>query len=100
MSKLLMPFDTMGFYMATAHLTLEQKGAYHLLLMALWDADGRLPNDPKILARILRIDIRKWRFISAEVLPFFVVDGEHLTHKWITKELALRKRARSAWRAG
>lgn len=69
----------------TRHLTTEQHGAYLLLLMTMWRADGRLPNDAKKLARIAGCTPSRWSKISADVMEFFDVEaGEvmsrHLRH--------------------
>jgi len=90
-----MPWYAADHRQDTPHLSLEQDGAYRRMIDAMWNAGGRLPNDPQKLARILRVDIRKWKFLSAAVLPFFEVDGDELTHKRVTAELAKAK-ARSA----
>lgn len=62
----------------TRHLTAEQHGAYLLLLMAAWNAGGRLPNDPRKLARLAASTPSRWSKISADVLEFFEVEGDTL----------------------
>ncbi|HYC66661.1 YdaU family protein [Brevundimonas sp.] len=84
----------------TRHLTTEQHGAYLLLLMAMWRADGRLPNDPKKLARIVCCTPSRWAKIGGDVLEFFDVDGDDLTNARLGLELEIAqeksiKRARS-----
>lgn len=76
----------------TLLLSTEHIGAYLLLLIALWNADGVLPADEVKLARVARMTVKKWRSVSAEILPFFIVDGEHLTHGRLTKELRKSER--------
>ena len=71
----------------TRHLTTEQHGAYLLLLMTMWRSEGRLPNDPKKLARIAGCAPARWTKISDEVLEFFTVDGGELTNPRLTIEL-------------
>lgn len=71
----------------TRHLTTEQHGAYLLLLMAMWRSGGRLPNDPKKLARIVGCTASRWSRIQADVLEFFAADGDDLTNKRLGQEL-------------
>lgn len=76
-----------GDYLSdTLHLTTEQHGAYLLLLMTMWRADARLPNDPVKLARICRVTTKRWPSIWAEIEGFFEVDGEFITNNRLTKE--------------
>ena len=71
----------------TLTLTTEHIGAYLLLLIALWNADGWLPSDDTKLARVVRLSVRRWRKVAVELLPFFVVSGGVLTHTRLTREL-------------
>lgn len=71
----------------TRHLTTEQHGAYLLLLMTMWRADGRLPNDDKKLARIASCTPSRWAKIRDEVMEFFVVEGDEITNQRLTFEL-------------
>lgn len=71
----------------TRHLTTEQHGAYLLLLMTMWRADGRLPNDDKKLARIASCTPSRWAKIRDEVMEFFVVEGDEITNHRLTIEL-------------
>lgn len=71
----------------TRHLTTEQHGAYLLLLMTMWRAGGRLPNEDKKLARITGCTSSRWAKIKPEVTEFFSVDGEEITHKRLMFEL-------------
>lgn len=71
----------------TRHLTTEQHGAYLLLLMTMWRADGRLPNDDKKLARIAGSTASRWAKIKDDVLAFFEVEGDELTNRRLSLEL-------------
>ena len=71
----------------TLHLSTEQVGAYLLLLMAMWNAGGSLPDDEAKLARIVRMSARKWRAVAADLMPFFERAGGAVRHKRLTREL-------------
>lgn len=71
----------------TLSLSTEQLGAYMLLLMAMWNAKGSLPNDPVKLARIARMSVKKWQAIADDVLAFFNLDGTSIRHNRVTFEL-------------
>lgn len=71
----------------TLHLSTEQIGAYMLLLMAMWNAGGKLPADEAKLARVTRMSVKKWKAIADDLLPFFEVDGDEIRHNRLTKEL-------------
>lgn len=71
----------------TLHLSTEQVGAYLLLLMAMWNAGGSLPNDEVKLARVARMSVKKWRAVAADLLAYFTVDGDAVRHNRLTKEL-------------
>lgn len=71
----------------TLHLSTEQVGAYLLLLMAMWNAGGSLPNDDVKLARVARLSLKKWRAVAGDLLPFFEVENDRIAHGRLTKEL-------------
>lgn len=74
-----MPLYVADYLGDTQHLSTEQHGAYLLLLMALWRAGGRLPNDPVKIARIVRLSPSKWSRIADDVMAFFTADGDEIT---------------------
>lgn len=71
----------------TLQLSTEQIGAYMLLLMAMWNAGGKLPADDQKLSRVVRMSVKKWKSISADLMDFFEGDHEHIWHNRLTKEL-------------
>lgn len=85
------PFMQMyvGDYIAsTMHLTTEQHGAYLLLLMTMWRAGAKLPNDPAKLARICRVSPKRWPAIWAEIAEFFTIEDGEISNERLTKEHA------------
>ena len=82
----------------TTDLTTEQHGAYLLLLMSMWKRDGKLPNDETKLATIAHLSPVKWKAHRETLLAFFRADadGEWLTQKRLTRELANAKRLTKA----
>ncbi|MBZ9676410.1 YdaU family protein [Mesorhizobium sp. ES1-1] len=71
----------------TLQLSTEQIGAYMLLLMAMWNAGGRLPDDDARLARVARLSPKKWRVIGGDLMTFFDREGGEICHKRLTREL-------------
>lgn len=76
----------------TLMLSAEHVGAYMLLLIALWNAHGELPNDDKKLARVARVTLKKWHLLSRDLLPFFEVTDTTITHRRLKKELQKSER--------
>jgi uncharacterized protein YdaU (DUF1376 family) len=70
----------------TTDLTCEEHGAYLLLLLTMWRHGAKLPNDPQKLARIIRVSPKKWAAIWAQIGRFFVVDGDTISNKRLTRE--------------
>ncbi len=77
-------------YMAdTRHLSLEEHGAYLMLLMVAWRTeDCALPDDDKRLARMLGIGPSKWAKLKPAVLAFWTLDNGAWKQARLTKERA------------
>lgn len=94
-----------GDYLAdTKHLTLEQHGAYCLLLMITWRNNGRaLPDDDGLLARYLATTKDRWlKKIRPALEPLFDLTGGtwrsvRLEREWeYVRERIAAKRASGA----
>jgi len=51
-----------------AVLTLEECGAYNLILDMIYSREGNLPDDDRSVARWLRCDVRVWRRIRKRLI--------------------------------
>ena len=71
----------------TRHLSTTQHGAYLLLLMCMWRADGDLPNDDGQLARMAGLTVRGWLNIKDGVMALFTVADGRVTQKRLAAEL-------------
>lgn len=81
-----MPFYVGDYLGDTTHLTCIEHGAYLLLLMAMWRADGRLPDDDVRLARHARLKQSEWRRLRPHVIAFFDCADGQLSHPRIDRE--------------
>jgi uncharacterized protein YdaU (DUF1376 family) len=71
----------------TTHLTTEEHGAYLLLLMAMWRRGGTVPDNNRDLARMLKVNARRWPAIKARLMPFLkVLPNGELTQGRLEKE--------------
>ena len=70
----------------TMHLSTEQHGAYLLLLMAMWNAGGRLPNDKRKLSYITRVAACRWHLVWPEISNFFVIEGTEIINRRLERE--------------
>jgi uncharacterized protein YdaU (DUF1376 family) len=82
-----MQFYWGDYFADTGHLTTEQHGAYMLLLGRMWMAGGTLPTAPDKLARLTGCTPSRWARIAPDVLAFFVISGDQMTHERLMLEL-------------
>ena len=84
----------------TGHLDCEQDGAYGRLIRWYW-RNGPLPDDDVMIARIIRMDLKRWRKVRAVLAPYFIIADGLWRHGRVEKELVRwkEKRARAIERA-
>ena len=84
-----LPLWTDAYLADTTHLTFEEHGVYLLLLTHAWRTPGcHIPNDPKWIARKLRIDADQYKKIVAPILSeFFESTGNYFFQKRLKKEM-------------
>ena len=83
-----MPLYVGDYLRDTMNLSLEEHGAYFLLLLACWTGGGSVPDDDRDLAAICRVSQKRWRFLRKRVAAYFVEspDGK-LVHPRVVFEL-------------
>lgn len=86
------PLWTDAYLADTGHLTTIEHGAYLLLLITMWRAGGKLPNDDKQLARYARMTAGQWARIKPTMMAFFTVSSDGITQGRLTDELGIIKR--------
>jgi uncharacterized protein YdaU (DUF1376 family) len=77
------------FVHGTLGLTLEEKGAYSIVLDLIYDRGGPIPDDPQYIAGICGCSVRRWNAIRnhlVELNKLIVTDGG-LTNERAEKEL-------------
>lgn len=94
-----MPWYVADYLRDTMHLTRDQHGAYLLLIMACWNAGGRLRNEPGLLASIAKATPAEWRRLAPVIMPFFSVDGAEIVHSRVVAEREKAARLSDARRA-
>jgi uncharacterized protein YdaU (DUF1376 family) len=95
----IMPIATDALVADTQHLSVDQFGAYCLLLFATWRNNGiALPDDDARMANIARVTLKRWRTSLRPVLAeFFEINdtGWHqkrLEVEWLKTEQISKKR--------
>ena len=103
------PRNTGHYARDTKHLTLEQHGAYNLLMDHYWDhGEGCLPSDERkllqILSRVWGVTPQKTRKTWQVLTHFFVKKVDHFSHKRLDDEIQqadeLIEKKRKAGQAG
>ena len=67
-----MPFYIGDYLRDTSRLTVEQHGAYVLLIFDYW-MKGPPPDDSRVLRAITKTSVSQWRAISPVLKPYFTV---------------------------
>jgi uncharacterized protein YdaU (DUF1376 family) len=106
MSKLLsMPFLVDKYLADTDHLSLEEHGAYCLLLFRMWQRGGSLPDQDKDLARMLGVSQNAWKKLKSRLGNFFEFHGGLIMQKRLQKqwnyamENSIRSKAKASFAA-
>ena len=70
----------------TANLTLEEQGAYRLLMDNMWIKGGSIRNDDKEIARMLRISVKRWQKIRLKLADYLIIELGIISQKRIQKD--------------
>lgn len=73
-----------NFIAGTVGLTLEEKGAYSLVLDLMYVRGGPVPDEPRYIAGVCNCSVRKWNAIRQRLLDLGkiqVVDGYLTNHR-------------------
>jgi uncharacterized protein YdaU (DUF1376 family) len=70
----------------TLFLSDAELGSYVLLIGAMWNAGGQLPNDPLKLSRIARVQPKAWARRWAAIAQFFDDHGDTISHQRVFAE--------------
>lgn len=83
-----MPVFTDALIGDTTHLSAEEFGSYCLLLFATWRNNGQpLDDNPRDLARVCRVTLRRWLSkLRARLAPFFDLSNGTWRQKRLEKE--------------
>ena len=76
------------YLMDTRHLTLEEHGAYLMLLMQYWTQGHSLLDDDKRFAALLGVSLKKWKSLRGSLEEFFLITDGVWEHKRVEKEMA------------
>jgi len=75
-----MPMYWPKYLADTSHLGMAEHGAYMLLIGHYWMTGRPLPDDDRMLARIVRASAREWRNVRPIIATFFHVENGEWRH--------------------
>ena len=65
-----------NFIGGTASLTLEEKGAYSLVLDLMYVRGGPIPDEPRYIAGVCNCSVRKWNAIRQRLLDLCFAEDD------------------------
>ena len=77
------------FVHGTLGLSLEEKGAYSLCLDLIYDRGGPIPDDPRWLAGVCGVSVRRWNSLRKSLIDTkkLVAHDGHLSNERAEKEI-------------
>jgi uncharacterized protein YdaU (DUF1376 family) len=70
----------------TANLTLEEQGAYRLIMDNLWIKGGSMRDNDKEVARMLRISVTRWQKIKVKLGDYLTIESNVITQKRLQED--------------
>jgi uncharacterized protein YdaU (DUF1376 family) len=87
MSPPSVPIFPADYFGDTKHLTCEQHGAYLQLLLIAWEMpDCSIPNDDRMIARMVSISLKRWRAIKPTIMAFWKLENNRWTQRRLSRE--------------
>lgn len=83
-----MPFYVGSYLKNTRRLSAAEHGAYLLLMLEYWNAQGPLPDDDDTLRLITSMTPDEWQKAKQKLLGYFSVEGGFWRHGRIDAEIA------------
>lgn len=83
-----MQFYPTDYLADTQHLTTLEHGAYFLLILNYWQRGGRLPDEDRRLAGIVKMEVPDWLMIRPVLEEFFVIMDGYWHHIRIEQEFS------------
>jgi len=79
-----LPLRTDALIADTTHMSAEEFGCYVRLLIVMWRHGSQIPNNPRELARMGGVTLRRWNQISERVMRPMTVSGNRVSQKRLT----------------
>ena len=70
------PMFWSGFFADTEHMSEGAAKAYLFIIGHSWILGGKVKNDDRLLARLCRLSLKRWKAIKDEVMEMLEVDEE------------------------
>ena len=70
----------------TFNLTLEEQGAYRLLMDNMWIKGGSIRDDDKEVARMLRISVKRWQRLKLKLADYLTINMNIITQKRLQED--------------
>lgn len=83
----------------TPHLTVEEHGAYLLLMLAYYRMEKPLPASDRALASICKMTAEQWGACKPTLAPFFIEEDGTWRHARVEREIAKRNEEVAKFRA-
>jgi uncharacterized protein YdaU (DUF1376 family) len=81
-----MPFLVDKYLADTGHLSLEEHGAYCVLLFNMWKGGGSLADNDANLSRLLGVTPKAWKRLRERLAPLMECYGGLITQKRLQKQ--------------
>lgn len=99
-----LPISISAYITDTQHLSLEQHGAYLLILMALRRGGGWIADDDAKIARVCKVTVARWRRIAPDLRALLISETGRLSQKRVLKDvkiaLEISEKNRASGKAG
>src|SRR5216684_413831 len=80
------PFNIKAYLSDTMRLSTEGHGAYLLLILDYYEADGPAPDDDEVLSDITKLPIDRWKVLRPRIAAFFQIRDGYWHHDRIERE--------------
>jgi len=83
------------FVAGTLGMSLEEKGAYSIILDLIYDRNGSIPDEPRYIAGVCGCSVRKWNVIRVRLIELGKISSDNgmISNSRADKEIENRSRS-------